>query len=115
MAIVFIPALLRERAGGLRQLEVQGANVNAIVDALDARFPGVRDRLVSGGRLVPGIGVVIDGEVNPDGLRAAVGPTSEVHFLPAVKGGRDGLAHSSAAGKQAERNPPRWNAPGLTR
>ncbi len=87
MAIVFIPALLRERAGGLRQVEVEGATVTAIVNALDARFPGVRDRLVGGGRLVPGISVVIDGEVSPDGLRAAVGPTSEVHFLPAVKGG----------------------------
>jgi molybdopterin converting factor small subunit len=87
MATVFIPALLRERAGGLRQVEVEGATVNAIIDALDSRFPGVRARLVGNGRLVAGIGVVVDGEVQPDGLRAAVTPASEVHFVPAVRGG----------------------------
>ncbi len=87
MAIVFVPPLLRERAGGLRQIELEGATVGALIDSFEARFPGVKARLVDGSRLMPGTGVVVDGEVQPDGLRAAVAPSSEVHFVHAVRGG----------------------------
>ncbi len=88
MAIVFVPPLLRERAGGLRQIELEGATVGALIDSLETRYPGVKARLVEGARLMPGLGVVVDGEVQPDGLRAAVKPASEVHFVHAVRGGR---------------------------
>ena len=88
MATVFVPALLRERAGGLRQIELEGATVGALIDSFEVRYPGVRARLIDGTRMMPGLGVVVDGEVQPDGLRAAVGQTSEVHFVHAVRGGR---------------------------
>ncbi len=88
MAIVFVPALLRERTGGLRQIELEGATVGALIDSYEARYPGVKARLVEGSRMMPGLGVVVDGEVQPDGLRAAVGSASEVHFVHAVRGGR---------------------------
>lgn len=87
MPTVFIPALLRQQAGGLKHIEVEGASVGALIDALEARFPGIKARLVDGARLVPGMAVVVDGEFNPDGLRARISPGSEVHFVPSVRGG----------------------------
>ncbi|MEO6062405.1 MAG: MoaD/ThiS family protein [Thermoflexales bacterium] len=87
MAIVFVPALLRERTGGVRQIELEGATVGALIDSFEARYPGVKARLVEGSRMMPGVGVVVDGEVQPDGLRAAVERASEVHFVHAVRGG----------------------------
>ena len=87
MPRAFIPAPLRDLTGGVTDLEVDGATVRDVVDALDARFPGVRARLCRGDDLAPGLQVAVDHVLTRRGLRAAVGPTSEVHFVPAINGG----------------------------
>ena len=87
MAIVFVPALLRPLAGGAEQVEVPGATVRQVVNALEERYPGMRARLCEGDRLAPHVQVAIDGQVTRLGLMEQVGESSEIHFIPAIGGG----------------------------
>jgi molybdopterin synthase sulfur carrier subunit len=58
-----------------------------VVEALEAKFPGIRGRLCDGDTLRPGIAVAVDTQVTRLGLAQPVSAESEVHFLPAVGGG----------------------------
>ena len=87
MPRVFIPAALRPIAGGHDALDVDGSTVSDVVDQLEARFPGFRSGVCQGERLRPGLAVTIDGRIAPLGLRQAVPPRAEIHFLPALGGG----------------------------
>lgn len=87
MAVVFIPALLRELTGGQDRIELPGATVRQIVNNLEATYPGVRERLCEGDRLSPNVQVAVDGHVSRLGMLEKVGQDSEVHFIPAMSGG----------------------------
>jgi sulfur-carrier protein len=87
MATVWIPAPLRTLTGGQETADVPGTRVDQVIDALDNRFPGLRDRICSGAALRSGVAVAVDGVVARLGMLEPVGPTSEVHFLPAIGGG----------------------------
>ncbi|HEY6419525.1 MAG TPA: MoaD/ThiS family protein [Candidatus Binataceae bacterium] len=88
MAIAVIPALLRKLTNGHERVEVRGRNVGAIIADLDRKFPGIAVHLIDNGELKGSIAVSIDGEIGTGGLLEAVGESSEVHFLPALGGGR---------------------------
>jgi molybdopterin synthase sulfur carrier subunit len=87
MARVWIPSLLRDLTDGRETINVPGTSVRQVIDELDRRHPGVRGRLCDGDALRSGLAVVVDHEVGRLGLLQAVGPGSEVHFLPAIAGG----------------------------
>ena len=87
MPQVFIPAQLRGLTAGIAQIEIQAASVREVVEALEARFPGIKERLCQGDELAPGLQLSIDHVMSNRGLRAKVSPESEVHFLPAFGGG----------------------------
>jgi len=87
MVKVFIPPLLRDATGGLEEVELAGRSVRQIVSALEARYPGIRERLCEGENLRPGLAVAVNGTVSSLGLLQKVADGSEVHFLPAVGGG----------------------------
>lgn len=87
MPTVFIPTQLRQLTAGIDRAEVSAANVRDLIAALELRFPGISERLIDDGQLAAGLIVSIDGQVNPRGVRAALGARSEVHFLPAIGGG----------------------------
>jgi sulfur-carrier protein len=87
MAVVWIPSLLQSLTGGADKVIVSGETVREIIENLEARFPGVKDRLVDGGEIRPHIAVAIDGDVSPEGLEQAVKDSSELHFIPALSGG----------------------------
>ncbi len=89
MAQVWIPPLMRSLTGGQQIVEAEGATVRELVAALDELYPGVAERIIEEGRIRPGWTVAVDGAVQNRGLRAAVGPESEVHFVPAMSGGRE--------------------------
>ncbi len=89
MPTVFIPSLMQNLTGGAHTVEVDGSTVRQVVDALEAAHPGMKERLVDGGRIKPNISVAIDGEVTTLGMLQKVGEKSEVHFLPAIGGGGD--------------------------
>jgi len=87
MATVWIPPLLRDLTGGHEAVAVPGAKVRDLVDALEARYPGIKARLVEGDALRRGIVLTVDGVTSRQGLRQPVDERSEVHFLPAIGGG----------------------------
>jgi molybdopterin synthase sulfur carrier subunit len=87
MARVWIPPLLRDLTAGQEMVVVSGARVRQVIDQLDLLYPGIKGRLCDGGQLRPGMAVAVDADVARLGLDQAVGPDSEVHFLPAIGGG----------------------------
>ncbi len=87
MAIVFIPTLLQPLTGGRASVEAEGATVRQVIESLERAWPGIRERLLDEDRLRPNISVAVDGEITPMSLLEPVGPTSEVHFVAAIKGG----------------------------
>lgn len=88
MAVVWIPPLLRPLAKGEQQVTVPGTTVGELIAALDAKYPGMRERLVDGDRLRKGLAVSIDGVVGRRGLSQPVQENSEVQFFPAIAGGK---------------------------
>ena len=80
-------SLLALFPGVERRHELDGATVEAIIVALDAHAPGMRDRLVEPGpRLRPHINVFVDGQ--PADLATPVAEGATVHVIPAVSGGQ---------------------------
>jgi sulfur-carrier protein len=69
-----------------RQLEVDAADVGALVHALDARWPGMWDRVCEPGpRIREHINVFVDGERRQ--IDTPLTAASVVHIIPAVAGG----------------------------
>jgi molybdopterin converting factor small subunit len=87
MAVVWIPALMRHLTHGQESVNVDGATVGALIDALESRYPGIKTRLCQNGQMRAGLAVIIDTQVARGGLEESVGATSEVHFIPAIAGG----------------------------
>lgn len=87
MAVVFLPAAIERLIPGVeRRVSVDAGTVEALIDGLDQRWPGIRDRLCEAGpRLRRHISVFVDGE--RASLPTEVGESSEVHIIPAVSGG----------------------------
>jgi molybdopterin synthase sulfur carrier subunit len=72
---------------GQETLTVPGQTVGQVIENLDARYPGIRERLCEQGTLKPNIAVVVDGVASRQRLRHRLTETSEVHFVPAISGG----------------------------
>ncbi len=91
MALVHIPVAMRGVTGGAASVEVPGATIGELMVALDQVHPGLKARLVetgpAGEKLRPGLSIFVDGELPLGGLRAKVGPNSEVYIAPAIAGG----------------------------
>lgn len=82
MPTVHIPTLLRARTGGQESFVLEGETVGAVVDALEARYPGLKALL-----LRPQVAVCVDDEVCPAGALEPVRPEAEIHFIAAITGG----------------------------
>ena len=87
MPTVVIPSLLRKFTDGAERVEVAGGTIREVVSNLGKRFPGIAEQLLEDGDIKPSIAVSIDGEVATGGVLDAVGPQSQVHFIPAIGGG----------------------------
>ena len=87
MALVIIPATLRDLCAGGSKLEVPGATVGEVLREIDARCPGFYARVTDGPRLRPELAFAINGEVYPLALHDAVAPGTEIAIVPALGGG----------------------------
>ncbi len=87
MPIVWIPSLLQTLTAGQEKVSLPGETLRQVIENLEERFPGIKDRLCEGDRLRPSMAAVVDGEVSRLGLRHRLEEGSEVHFLPAISGG----------------------------
>ncbi len=78
--------LLRLFPGSVRRLELPAATVAEVIEALDARWPGMRDRLCnSRPRIRRHINVFVAGERATIETRLA--PGAEVIIMTAISGG----------------------------
>jgi molybdopterin synthase sulfur carrier subunit len=84
---VWIPALHRDLTGGAEIVLVAGDTIGEVIANLDARFPGIQERLVDDGRIRPYISVAINGAITHRGLHQRLRTRSEIHFVPALGGG----------------------------
>ena len=86
VAITLTPALTRLFPGCPRQLELEAATVRSLLDALDQRWPGMRDRLSdSTPRVRPHVNIFVDGERSV--LETRLRPGAAVLIITAISGG----------------------------
>jgi sulfur-carrier protein len=86
--IVRIPSVLRSYTGGAEAVEIAApATLAGAVDALDARFPGLRFRIIDEQHAVrPHIKLFIDGALLRD-LAAPIPAARELMIVGALSGG----------------------------
>ncbi|POM25150.1 Sulfur carrier protein CysO [Actinomadura rubteroloni] len=90
MAIeVRIPTILRNLTGGEKAVEGKGDTLDELFGDLDARHPGLRDRLVDDKGLRKFVNVYLNDEDVRflGGLTAEISDGDSVTILPAVAGG----------------------------
>jgi MoaD family protein len=90
MAIeVRIPTILRTYTGGEKAVSADGASLSALIDDLEAKHPGLKDRLLQDGDLRRFVNVYINDEDVRflGGLEAELKDGDNVVVLPAVAGG----------------------------
>ncbi len=87
MAQVVLPGnLVALFPGAARRLEVDATTVREVIAGLDARLPGMADRLLAAGPSIrEHVNVFVDGD--RASLDTAVRTDSTVHVIPAVSGG----------------------------
>jgi molybdopterin synthase sulfur carrier subunit len=88
MPRVFIPPMMQRLTGGVETVQVEGATIRQVIEAVERLYPGTKAWLCEGDGLRPGVAAAIDGEIAAMGLLTKVPDGSEVHFIPALGGGR---------------------------
>ena len=106
MAIeVRIPTSLRSYTGGAKSVEGSGDTLEALLVDLDAKHPGLRDRLIKDGNLHRFVNVYVnDEDVRFLGsLETKLNDGDNVTILPAVAGGAFAFAalHALRGGEAA--------------
>ncbi|TDD67192.1 MoaD/ThiS family protein [Jiangella aurantiaca] len=86
---VRIPTILRQYTGGAKTVEGTGDTLAALIDDLESRHPGLRDRLVENGSLRRFVNVYVnDEDVRFLGAeKTQLSDGDSVTVLPAVAGG----------------------------
>ena len=90
MAIeVRIPTILRTYTAGAKAVSAEGDTLARLIDDLESRHPGLRERLVEEGRLRRFVNVYLNDEDVRflGGLETEVADGDSVTVLPAVAGG----------------------------
>lgn len=96
--VVRIPTPLRRVTAGAAQVTGEGATVRELIDDLERRFPGVRERLCDeAGALRRFVNVFVGDEDIRflQGLETALEDGAQVSIIPAVAGGARGSSGTS--------------------
>ncbi len=89
-AIVKIPTPLRSLTGGAKEVSANGVTVAEIIDDLEQKHPGLKERLCDeNGDLRRFVNVFVGGEDIRflDGLATEVRDGGDISIVPAVAGG----------------------------
>jgi MoaD family protein len=90
---VRVPTILRSYTGGQKAVEGAGDSLAELIADLDRRYPGLRDRLVTGEGADTGLHRFVNVYVNDEDVRflgaleAKLSDGDNVTILPAVAGG----------------------------
>ncbi len=87
MALVIIPATLRDYCSGASKVEAPGATVGEVLRSVEQRCPGFYARVVDGQRLRPELAFALNGEVLPLALHDHIEASTEIAIVPALGGG----------------------------
>ena len=87
MAVVVVPPLLRPLTGDADRIEVEGATLRRVINELEARYPGVKARLVEGNKIRPEISIAVNGGIVAAGLVEPIAEHDEIVIIPAISGG----------------------------
>jgi molybdopterin converting factor small subunit len=86
IAVTLPPNLVRLFPGAVRRLELPAASVDELLDALDARWPGMRDRLCDSRPAIRRhISIFVQGRRAT--LDTPLPPGAEVAIMTAISGG----------------------------
>lgn len=91
MATVRIPSPLRRYTEGQNKVECSGANIDELIDNLEAQYPGVKSRLCDdNGQIKRYVNVFVnDEEIRTlQGSETLVSDKDEVSIIPAMAGGQ---------------------------
>ncbi len=86
---VSIPTILRPLTNNQKRVEIDGLNVLEVIEQMEQRYPGVRNKLISGEKAHRFINIY----VNDDDIRFGNGLSTKLNdgdsliILPAVAGG----------------------------
>jgi len=84
---VLIPPPLRSYTAGRAQVELEGATLGDVLEALDRRCPGLRFRIIDEqDRIRTHIRIFVSGEI-ADNLAHPLSPGDEVQIVCALSGG----------------------------
>ncbi len=81
MARVILSQMCKPWTGDLKELELEAANVRALIRALDERFPGL------GHQVDESMAVAIDGVICQDTYLEPIRADSEDALIPKIAGG----------------------------
>jgi molybdopterin synthase sulfur carrier subunit len=89
MATVRIPTPLRTLTGGEEQVEVPGATLREVIETLEKKHPGIKDRLLDDKGVRRFVNIYVgDEDVRfLDGLETKLSSSTEVSIVPAIAGG----------------------------
>jgi molybdopterin converting factor small subunit len=89
MIIVRIPTPLRTLTGGNEQVDVEGATVRDVIEALEKKCPGIKDRLLDDKGVRRFVNLYVgDEDVRfLDGLDTKLTSGTEISIVPAIAGG----------------------------
>ena len=86
MVVALAPALVRLFPGAMQRVELEAATVGEMIEALDARWPGMADRICdSTPRIRRHMNVFVDGR--RASLETRLSPGATVFILTAISGG----------------------------
>lgn len=87
---ILIPAPLRKFTGGEARVSATGDTIGALIEALEAAYPGIQERVCEpDGEIRRFVNVFVNGDNvrQLDGAATAVKPGDEVGIIPAMAGG----------------------------
>jgi molybdopterin synthase sulfur carrier subunit len=87
---VLIPTPLRRYTGGESRVQVPGSDVASALDALEAQFPGIGERLRDdSGQIRRFVNLFVNGRNvrDTEGVDTVLAPGDELGIIPAMAGG----------------------------
>ena len=93
--MVYIPTPYRQYTGNAARVEVRGGDVQSLVQELEERYPGLRQRLLGpDGGLYRHVNIYVNDQCVEDlqGIRTPLRDGDEVAVIPAMTGGLDPAA-----------------------
>ena len=89
MITVRIPTPLRSLTGGEEQIQAPGETVTAVIDTLEQKHPGLRDRLLDDKGVRRFVNIYVGDEDIRflDGLETKLKSGDEISIVPAIAGG----------------------------